>query len=166
MHHAMLCSFLCYSFLTVRHARYAVRDVTYLDGVITAVDLVKYLQNLSCMNTNIVAVCELEACLGQHMCIKHTDICGLRFHVDRMSRNSTAVDLSCWHKRYCFWLLLRSIRFVLRSKRLLRWLRCFQAYSCPCVKFQDIASTCSFHHASYNSLFTKHAMQYAMLTSL
>jgi len=61
-------------------------------------------------------VCELEAYLEQHMCIKHTHICGLRFHVDRMSRNSTAIVLSCWHKRYFLWLVLRSIRFVLRSK--------------------------------------------------
>jgi hypothetical protein len=77
------------------------------------------------LDTNTAVVCELEAHLGQHVCLKHTDICSLRFHVDRMSRNSTVTDLSCWHKRYCFWLLHRSIRFVLQSKHLLQWLRCF-----------------------------------------
>jgi hypothetical protein len=92
----------------------------------TAIELVMYLQNLSRINTNIIVVCEPEVYLGQHICIKRTDISGLRFHVGRMSRNSTAIDLSFWHKRYCFWLLLRSIWFVLRSKRLLQWLSCFR----------------------------------------
>ena len=126
MHHAMLCLFLCYSFLTVWHARYSVRDVTCLDAVFIATELVKYLLYLSCMDTNTAVLCELEAYLGQHVCLKHTDICGLWFHVDRTSRNNTVTDLSCWHKRYCFWLLLCSIWFVLRSKPLLQWLRYFR----------------------------------------
>jgi hypothetical protein len=70
-------SYITYSYLRVCHARYSVRDVTCLDAVITAIELRKYLQNLSCVTTNIVVVCGPEAYIGQHMCIKHADICGL-----------------------------------------------------------------------------------------
>lgn len=30
------------------------------------------------LDTNTAALCQLEAYLGQHVCLKHTDICSLR----------------------------------------------------------------------------------------
>jgi len=133
MHHAMLCLFLWYSFLSLtctifRSWRHMSRrsNYCYTASKVSAGIIVYEHKYCSCVWAR-----SLYRAAHVHQTYWHLWPTTPYEQNVAEQHSSRPIMLA---QRYFFWPALRSIRFVLRSKRLLQWPRRFQAYCGTCEK--------------------------------